>query len=94
MHCSAALQVTMAFDAPRPGQGVQLVPHDSALVSSSHAAAAPVPHWCVPELQVKPQPSGLPPQVAVELAGPEGQGVHDAPQELTLVSLRHAEPQA
>ena len=73
------------------GHGEQRVPHELTLVSSSHAADAPVPQVWKPESQAKPQL--VPSQVAVALAG-GAHGVQAVPQELVLPLLAHAAPHA
>ena len=65
----AALQVTV----PLAGavQTVQLLPHDviAVLPLITQVAVAPVPHWWYPVVQLTPQASGVPLQVAVPFVG-------------------------
>jgi hypothetical protein len=72
------------------GQAVpQLAPQLLTSLFSAHVA----PHaWCVASHE-KPQPRGLPPQVAVAKAGGV-HGVHDVPQVAVLVFATHVLPQA
>ena len=92
----AALQVTVPFAGAV--HTVQLLPHElgSVLPLITHAPVAPMPQRWYQVVQLMPQASGIPLQVAAPFAG-AGQGVQAAvvavvPHDITLLLSAHTIP--